>query len=74
MSNQSASTTKHNFFARVFGGAGGVIEPDRKMIIIAVLLGVIVGAISSKPKASDGLVASSAPVPALMAHEDDLHH
>lgn len=74
MSNQSASTTNHNFFARVFTGAGGVIEPDRKVIIVAVLLGMMIGAIGSKPKASDGLVASSTNVPAVMAPEDDLQH
>ena len=46
MSTQHTTTSKPGFFARAFGGAGEVIEPDRKVIIIAVLLGVLVGALT----------------------------
>ena len=44
--NMSLSGVKPGFFARVFGGAGEVIEPDQKAIIIAVLLGMIVGVLT----------------------------
>ncbi len=46
MSTHHTTTSKPGFFTRVFGGAGEVIEPDRKVIIIAVLLGVLVGALT----------------------------
>lgn len=46
MSIQNTTTSKPGFLARVFGGAGEVIEPDQKAIIIAVLLGVLVGALT----------------------------
>ncbi len=44
--NTTTDTSKPGFFTRVFGGAGEVIEPDQKAIIIAVLLGVLVGALT----------------------------
>ena len=46
MSTRNTATSKPGFFARVFGGAGEVIEPDQKAIIIAVLLGMLVGVLT----------------------------
>lgn len=46
MSTHNTTTSKPGFLARIFGGAGEVIEPDQKAIIIAVLLGVLVGALT----------------------------
>jgi len=45
MSTHNTTTSKPGFLARVFGG-GEVIEPDQKAIIIAVLLGVLVGVLT----------------------------
>ena len=45
MSTHNSTTSKPGFLARVFGG-GEVIEPDQKAIIIAVLLGVLVGVLT----------------------------
>ena len=47
MSTHNTTTSKPGFFARVLGGAGEVIEPDQKAIMIAVLLGVLVGILSA---------------------------
>lgn len=49
MSTRNERSAIRGFFARAFGGEGGVIEPSQKAIIIAVLLGIGVGAMTSKP-------------------------
>lgn len=49
MSTRNERSAIRGIFARAFGGEGGVIEPSQKTIIIAVLLGMGVGAMISKP-------------------------
>ncbi len=49
MSHATATSTGsvRHVLGRAFGGKGGVIEPGQKTIFIAVLLGMLVGAILS---------------------------
>ena len=65
MSHATATSTGsvRHVLGRAFGGRGGVIEPGQKTIIIAVLLGMIVGAILSDGKVGptdNALVADNA--------------
>ncbi len=53
MSTRNERMTVRGVFARAFGGEGGVIEPSQKTIIIAVLLGMGVGAVFTKPAQQD---------------------
>ena len=64
MSTRNEPLTIRRVFARAFNGEGGVIEPSQKAIVIAVLLGMAVGAVFTRPAAeniNDAVAASTTP-------------
>ena len=60
MSHSTTTSTGpvRHVLARAFAGKGGVIEPGQKTIIIAVLLGMIVGAIFSGNGVAENALAA----------------
>ena len=60
MASNSAIEPVRKVFARAFCGEGGVIEPSQKAIIIAVLLGMFVGAVLNGPSGAEANTTAAA--------------
>ena len=61
MSHSTTTSTDpvRHVLARTFAGKGGVIEPGQKTIIIAVLLGMLIGAIFSDGAGRGGVAENA---------------